>query len=105
MTCPKKKRFRIPRTVDEAAEILISGLSANHQQALSQMSDEELDRFCESIASYILDDFGLWSGNEDLLQSCYESPSKTGQTRDPAGIILRRVREKLQDTAGIFIIT
>ena len=66
-----KRWCDVPKTIDKAAELLISDLSATHQEILSKLDDQEFDQFYESVARFVLDDFGLWSGNQVLLHSCY----------------------------------
>ena len=98
-----KRWYNVPKTIDEAAELLISDLSATHQDILSKLDDQEFDRFYESVAKFVLDDFELWSGNEALLWSCYTNDND--RAAEPAKIILNRVREMLQEVSGIVIIT
>ena len=101
----RKQRYRMPKTLDDAAEKVISDLPGGHQEILSRMNDKQFHRFYEKVAKFILDDFDLWLGNEELLRSCYSTHPDDNSTCDPAKIILDRVREKLQEIAGIIIIT
>jgi hypothetical protein len=101
----KKRWYEVPKTIDEAAEILISDLSATHQEVLSKLDDQEFDQFYKSVARFVLDDFELWSGNDALLQSCYTYDRTKDAATEPAKIILNRVREMLQEVSGIVIIT
>jgi hypothetical protein len=105
MMYEKKSRFNIPKTLDEAADLLISDLPPAYQELLCRMDTQEFDRLYDSVAGFILDDFKLWLGNEALLISCYRQSGEGEQDGEPAKIILDRVREKLQETAGIVIIT
>ena len=102
-----KRLYDVPKTIDEAAELLISDLSATHQEILSKLDDQEFDQFYESVARFVLDDFELWAGNEALLQSCYtyDNDRVNDAAAEPAKIILNRVREMLQEVSGIVIIT
>ncbi|MFO7687456.1 MAG: hypothetical protein R6V60_15340 [Desulfobacterales bacterium] len=101
----RKPHHRMPKTLDDAAEKVISDLPGEHQEMLSGMTDDQFQRFYESVAKFILDDFNLWLGNQELLRSCYSIHNRDNASSDPARIILDRVREKLQETAGIVIIT
>ncbi len=96
---------QMPKTVDEAADRLIADLSVMDQEILSKMDDDEFNRFYEAIAACILDDFNLWTGNDRLLISCYATGRGNNVNDEPARIILKKVKQKLQDTAGIVIIT
>jgi hypothetical protein len=101
----RKPHHRMPKTLDDAAEKVISDLPGELQEMLSGMTDDQFQRFYESVAKFILDDFDLWLGNQELLRSCYSIHNRDNPSSDPARIILDRVREKLQETAGIVIIT
>jgi hypothetical protein len=99
----KKARYRLPKSVDEAAELLLSDLLLQHLQTLVQMSEDDYDRLCEKLAPYLLEEFQIWQGNDDLLDSCYsfsEDPIE-----DPTRIILNRVKKMLQDFNGFLVIT
>jgi len=101
----KKRRYNIPRTLDEAADLLISDLPLDFQDLLSKMGEEDFNLLYESVGAFILEDFKIWLGNEALLLSCYRESGQQENASDPAKIILNRVREKLQETAGLVIIT
>ena len=97
----KKARYRMPTTVAEAAEILISDLLVQHLQALSEMTQVEFDLLCKKVTPYLIDEFGLWQGNNALLESCF----KECDDEDPARVILERVKNILNDFNGFFVIT
>jgi hypothetical protein len=96
---------QMPKTVDEAADRLIADLSIMDQEILSKMDNDEFDRFYEAVAACILDDLALWTGNDQLLISCYAAEERNNGDDEPARIILKKVKQKLQHTAGIVIIT
>jgi hypothetical protein len=96
---------QMPKTVDEAANRLIADLSILDQEILSKMDEDEFDRFYEAVATCILDDFNLWTGNDRLLISCYTVEKGDNGDDEPARIILKKVKQKLQHTDGIVIIT
>lgn len=91
----------MPSTVEEAAEILISDLLIQHLQALSEMSDQEFDFLCERVTPYLIDEFQLWQGNDELLESCLGACD----FGDPARIILDRVKKIVKDFHGFLLIT
>ncbi len=101
----KTRWYNTPTTIDEAAELLMSDLSAKHQEVLSTLDGEEFNEFYESVATFVLNDFDLWSGNDALLRSCYRTNGTVDSATEPARIILNRVREMVQETSGIVIIT
>ena len=95
----------LPRTVDEVADLLIADLPPKEMVTLSSMDESDFLRLYDSVAQYVLDEFKIWTGNQDLLESCIASVSGTGEDTDPAMIILRRVWRKLNDLPEIVIIT
>ena len=99
----KKERHRNPRTVNEAAELLLSDLLIQHLNALSQMTDNEFNQLCDHVIPYLNDEFRIWQGNNDLLESCYRSDSEN--CIDPARVILNRVKELLNNFSGFLVIT
>ena len=101
----KKQRHQFPKTVDEAAELLINDIPIDQRNILMKMEEEEFLGFYSTVAEYIIEDFKIWTGNEALLNSCFDWVGLDEEEIDPAMIILKRVREKLHDTDGIIIIT
>jgi hypothetical protein len=99
----EKTRRRIPRTVDEAAELLISDLLIQHLQALSNMTEDDFDLLCDEVTPYLLDEFNLWQGNDQLLESCLKRAGDRDD--DPARIILESVKKKLRDFNCFVVIT
>ena len=99
----KNVKYRLPRSVDEAAELLLSDLLLQHLQTLVQMSENDYDRLCDKLAPYLLDEFRIWQGNNDLLDSCCNYCED--ETVDPTRIILNRIKKMIQDFDGFLIIT
>ena len=97
----KKACYRMPKTVEEAAELLISDLLIQHLQALSEMSEDDFELMCEKVSPYLIEEFGLWQGNDALLESCF----KACDVDDPARIILDQVKKLLKDFHGFLVIT
>ncbi len=92
-----------PKSVNEAAELLLSDLLMQHLQTLSNMTEEDFDLLCERVTPYLIEEFKLWEGNDDLLNSCF-AKTDTEET-DPARIILNRVKQMLSDFHGFLVIT
>ena len=102
---PKTEKFGLPETVDEAVDLLISDLLADHIETLSSLSERQFDRLYRLVAPFILTEFKLWSGNEKLLNACMDAIQDTDANCDPAALILRRTRSRLNETVGVLIIT
>ena len=101
----KSKRFTLPETVDDAVDLLISDLLTDHVDTLASLTEEQFDRFYTMVSPYILSEFRLWSGNNRLLNACMRDIGETDVNCDPAGLILRKVKERLKETHGLLIIT
>jgi hypothetical protein len=95
----------LPQTVDEVADLLISDLPPTQMATLSKMDENDFLRLYNSVAQYVLDEFRIWTGNDDLLKSCLDKVSDNNEATDPAMIILRRVWQKLNTFPEIVIIT
>jgi hypothetical protein len=96
-------RYKLPENVDEAAELLLSDLLVQHLQTLSNMSEEDFDRLCDSVSPYLAEEFRLWQGNEPLLDSCFADLG--GRETDPGRIILNRAKQMLHEFHGLLVIT
>jgi len=96
------QRFNLPRTVNEAIEVLISDLTTQQMATMGQMTDTEFDRLCDQLVPYLQDDFRLWSGNIELLTDCFEAGAPQTET-DPMRIIMLRMREQLKSELGVII--
>ena len=94
--------YDLPKTVDEAANLLISDLSTQQMTMMSQLNDQEFDKLCDILLPYIQDDFRIWSGNDRLLMSCFEGNKST--STDPMRIIMERMRQLLQKQNDMFLV-
>lgn len=98
-----KDQHQRPKTVNEAAERLISDLLIQHLTALSQMTEQEFNLLCDHVTPYLIDEFKIWQGNDDLVESCFQTNDAAPD--DPARIILNRVRDILNNFSGFLVIT
>ncbi len=101
----KPNKHSLPRTVDEVADLLISDLPPNYMVTISGMTENEFVRLYDSVANYVLEEFKVWTGNDELLESCLDEASEDRHDTDPAMIILRRVWQKIHNFPEILIIT
>ncbi|MBA3028769.1 MAG: hypothetical protein FP816_08160 [Desulfobacteraceae bacterium] len=67
---PSKPIQPPPRTVEEAVEYLISELPLKDRVVIAHMTFGELGVLNLTLGKYIRDSFGLWSGNDSLVNSC-----------------------------------
>jgi hypothetical protein len=89
------RRYDLPATVDEAVDVLISDMTTQQMSALSEMNDQEFDRLCNQLVPHLQHDFHLWTGNERLLMSCFETVNSNTST-DPMRIIMDQLRTRTQ---------
>jgi hypothetical protein len=90
---------RLPQTVDEAAERLISELSLRDRVSIARMKEEELDSLQPTMGRYIRENFRLWSGNLLLMESCISfSGEPDFNEENAASVIIREVWKKLRQT-------
>ncbi|MGD9210053.1 MAG: hypothetical protein PVI90_04725 [Desulfobacteraceae bacterium] len=97
------QRFKLPRTLDEAAKVLISDLTPQQTALIAKMDDAQFDYLCEEVLPYLQDDFYLWRGNDQLLISCFKNVDYETST-DPMRIIMNYMRSILQSHTDIMII-
>ncbi len=60
-----------PTTVEEAAREVLSWLSAEDRARLAAKEREQLIDEHFGLAMAIRNEFGLWRGNEELLEDCW----------------------------------
>ena len=101
----KAHRFKLPETVKEAVDLLISDLLCDHIETFINLSNDQFNRLYDLVAPFILSEFKLWSGNIKLLNDCMAQIKATDNNCDPAGLILRKTKARLNDTLGVMIIT
>jgi hypothetical protein len=96
------QRFNQPATVDEAVAVLVADLTTQQMTALAEMNDEQFDLLCAQLVPYLQHDFRLWTGNDRLLISCFETVGYNTST-DPMRIIMDRMRSQLRSSGGVLI--
>lgn len=101
----KSSKYQLPITVDEAAEMLIADLLTCHVETITSLNTKEFDQLYEAICPYMVDEFKIWSGNDQLLSSCLSEAGENIDLFDPAKVIMEKIKSKLMDTYGIIIIT
>ena len=89
----------VPETVNQAVERLVANISLRDKTTIANMVAEELSSLEPTIGRYILDQFGLWLGNEALFESCRSSVDHNVRTEeDAASIIIEALWDKLRKT-------
>ena len=96
------RRYHVPQTVEEAAEMLLSDLLMQQLSTLSHMTENDFDQLCDQVTPFLLEEFKIWQGNDALLHSCC---SRGEDEPDPARVILNQVKEILSNFNGFLVIT
>ena len=60
----------MPKTVEEAIDLLMAKLSLREKTGIAKMGKRDLGILNVTLGSYIRDEFGLLEGNDELLESC-----------------------------------
>lgn len=66
----KGKPSTPPKTVEEAVDRLVDELSLKDRTTIANIAEVELNLLHINLGEYIRNEFGLWSGNDDLMFSC-----------------------------------
>ncbi len=94
-----------PRTVQDAIQNLINALTLKERATIANMVEDELIDLNAYLGRYILDKFGLWSGNEKLFDSCLASANyPLANEEDAAAVIVKALWRRLRETHKLRII-
>ena len=94
-----------PQTVQEAIARLISELPLKDKTTIANMDEAELIRLNSYLGRHILDRFGLWSGNEKLVESCLAIANYPLNNEDDAvKVIIKKLWQELKETHRLRII-
>jgi hypothetical protein len=94
-----------PRTLEEAVNQLSSNMALKDKVTVANMTEREMEALYPRLEKYIRVNFGLLSGNEDLMRSCMvELNIKNPDDRDAVELILKVFWKKLRDTHRLKIV-
>jgi hypothetical protein len=86
-----------PKTVAEAVELLHTNMCLNEEFMLAYMDEVDLTDLHLSLGHDIRDEFGLWAGNEALLESCRIMAGRQDLHVDDASmVILKALWDRVQ---------
>jgi hypothetical protein len=96
---------RLPKTVDEAVDRLISELTLKDQSKTAKMGEEDLSALSFTIGQYIRQQFGLGRGNEELMESCRSLSGEDGLHEETtSAIIINALWERLRQTHALRVL-
>ena len=94
-----------PQTVQEAITRLKFALPLKDKTTIANMGETELTTLNSFLGRHIMEEFGLWSGNENLVKSCMEIADYPLQNENDAlNIIIKELWQELKETHRIRII-
>lgn len=87
-----------PRSVKEAVDRLASQLPLKDRVRIANMQWQELLMLQPTLGRYIRDSFGLWSGNEALMNSCrFAAKTLNLREEEASATIIRRLWIRLKE--------
>ena len=88
-----------PQNIDEAVERLIAQMPLKDKTTMANMSQDELPNLYLSLGEYIMNNFGLLSGNHKLIESCrLEADDPFEHEENAVAIIITALWKKLRQT-------
>jgi len=94
-----------PQSTDEAVEQLISRMPLKDKTTVANMSPDELPNLYLTLGGYIMNNFGLLSGNPKLLESCrLKADGSFRHEEDAVAVIIKALWEKLRHTHRLRVI-
>ena len=96
---------RQPQNIDEAVERLISQMPLKDKTTMANMLPDELPNLYSSLGEYIMNNFGLLSGNHKLIESCRLEAGDTFEHEEkPVAIIITALWKKLRQTHKLRVV-
>jgi len=96
---------KLPRTVDEAVERLIRELSLKDKTNIANMTENELMTLQFTLGSYIGSEFGVWTGNAELLYSCKRAAGDVHVDPDHAPtVIIENLWKRLRESHKLRVV-
>jgi hypothetical protein len=90
-----------PLTVEDAVDYLHANMPPHYELSLTTMGKEELGDLHFSLGAHASNILGLWSGNEELMESCrLASGNKSLDADDASMLIVSLLWERLQHKDG-----
>jgi len=96
----------LPRTVEEVVEILFRDLQLRDKVVLASLTEDELESTVYlALAKTIRKEFGLYSGNHDLLSSCSSYLGRDyDRYEDPTMVIVKELWKKIKKSHSLRVI-
>lgn len=87
-----------PTSVDAVVDLLFDDISLRDRVVMANLSEQEFDSTVYlSMAKIIRKEFGLYSGNDELLKSCFSYlGTEYDSFEDPAMVIIKELWRKVK---------
>ena len=97
-----EKSKALPKTVEQAVDILLSELSLKEKAAIANMQKNNLADLHFSLGRFIRNEFNPLADNEELMDSCRLLLGKQDLHPDDASsVIIESLWKNLQDTYAL----
>jgi hypothetical protein len=101
----KRPVKKLPKTVDEAVKRLISDLPLKDKTTIASMAENDLITLQFNLGNYIGREFGIWSGNRELMESCEIISGDVHLHPDFApSVIIKELWSRLRETHKMRVI-
>ena len=96
---------KLPKTVDEAVEKLIKDLPLKDKTTIAKMAKKDLMTLQFTLGSYIGSEFGVWTGNAELLFSCKRASGDVHVDPDYAPtVIIENLWKRLRESHRLRVV-
>ena len=96
---------KLPKTVDEAVEKLIKDLPLKDKTTIAKMAEKDLMTLQITLGSYIGSEFGVWTGNAELLYSCKRASGDVHVDPDHAPtVIIEKLWKRLRESHRLRVV-
>lgn len=99
--------INLPRSVEEVVQLLYVDISLRDKAIMAGLSEDELDSSVYlALAKTIRKEFGLYTGNEELIASCLSYLGKEYDAyEDPAMVIIKELWKKIKKDHHLRLVT
>lgn len=95
----------MPKTVDEAVKRLIANMPLKAKAELAKQDEAELSSLHFTFGSFIRNQFGLWSGNDALLNDCrWIAMDQYLRPEQAVMVIVKELWKRLKETHRLKVI-
>jgi hypothetical protein len=101
----KVKPSNPPKTVQKAVDWLINELPLKDKTTIANMAEKDLITLQTNLGAYIGNQFGIWSGNRELMESCEIISGDVHLHPDFApSVIIKELWERLRETHKLRVV-